>query len=175
MGSAQIKQIQEFNGEEQLQLKQGVGRYNLFTTLDSLAGFFKNKLTSLQADSETLHVSIQDAIVAAVGGNAIPATGNGTLGITISIVSLDSAGNGTAITGAPNQGFNNVSNLALFSGGVFTSFTYDPTVINPAHVAIGIYVVAANNVDSTQLQFRARVPFGKGNQTVQFFIQKVSL
>jgi hypothetical protein len=169
------QQIQEFNGEEQLQLRQGVGRYNLFTTLDNLSVYLKNKLGLVEANSETLYISIQDEIADIANGTHIPATGNGTLGIIVSIVSLDSVGNGTAITGAPNQVFNNVINFNQFSGGVFTNFTYDPTTIDPTHVAIGIYINATNVNDSSQMSFMARVPFGKGDQTVQFFIQKVSI
>jgi len=41
----QLKQIQEFNGLEELELKQGKGRFNLFTNLNNLwENFFRSKV-----------------------------------------------------------------------------------------------------------------------------------
>lgn len=43
--SAEKKQIQSFNGKEQIELKQGPGRFNLFTTLEDLwTKYFKAKV-----------------------------------------------------------------------------------------------------------------------------------
>jgi hypothetical protein len=72
------QQIQEFNGEEQIQLKQGTGRFNLFARVSQLwEQYFKDKT---------------QALIDSSGGGANGITGQGTVS-TLPRISTVNAGN----------------------------------------------------------------------------------
>lgn len=67
--SAEKKQIQSFNGKEQIELKQGPGRFNLFTTLEDLwTKYFKAKTQDL-IDASSSSYTVYTALIAQSGSN----------------------------------------------------------------------------------------------------------
>jgi len=168
--SYQSKQIQSFNGEELIELKQGVGRFNMFTKLSALIEYFREQL-GISSSTETITVSVQEEVYASVG-TSIPATDNGVLGITVAIAAVDASGNTTSLASAPQQNFNNIS---LDYNDVFAEFTYNLSEIPEDTVNLLVYIVVINTVDGSQHTYIAKANYGKGNQLINIFIKKVEV
>jgi hypothetical protein len=161
---AERKQIQTFNGSEEIELKQGNGRFNLFSKLSDIIAYIQTKINNT-TPIETLSVSFNDRIYNATGTLVSVDNTNSTVSIT-----LFSEPSNTVI--ATSSVYQNPANWGTGLNPVFQT-SYNTTTLPTGDTTILVYLELTG--DSSSAQYYRTVPIGKGNQTVYIDIDSAKL
>jgi hypothetical protein len=164
MGAEQ-KQIQSFNGDEQIQLKQGSGRYNLFAKISDLLTYFGN------SDNEVLTVSFNDKITLGTGSMATTPTNNTNTTAGFYVYGYPSL---TLLTALKSYQWNTGGTTWGYGNGHGDSFTveYKVSELPSGDDHIRVYCVVQGDAPGLA-NYSQVVPVGNGNQTLYFALDGV--